>query len=185
MARRCGVCRRRLPGHTIRFPIGGEALRRIQAPYQVEAETTGRTAAERRACSKPLLADLTAWMEAQRRRTSSKTVLGRALQYSLGRWKVLTRYADDGRLAINNNVAERLLCGMAISRENLLFVGSYKGGERAAILHTLIETATLNGLDPEAHLAHAIDQLAHGHLASRLSELLPRNCKDTLAAKAA
>ena len=74
---------------------------------------------------------------------------------------------------------------MAISRKNFLFVGSDKGGERAAILYTLIETAKMNGLDPEAYLAHTIDQLARGHLASKLSELLPWNCKDALAAKAA
>ena len=141
--------------------------------------------AERQARSKPLLADLKAWMEAQRRRASGKTVLGKALQYALGRWEALARYADDGRLAIDNNVAERLMRGIAISRKNFLFVGSDKGGERAATLYTLIETAKLNGLDPEAYLAHVIDQLAHGHLATRLSELLPCNCKDALAAKAA
>jgi hypothetical protein len=170
-------------------PIAAEALRRIQALYQVEAEITGRTAAERRAerqaRSKPLLADLRAWMEAQRRRASGKTVLGKALQYALGRWEALTRYADDGRLAIDNNVAERLLRGIAVSLKNFLFVGSDTGGVRAAILYTLVETAKLNGLDPEAYLAHAIDRLARGHLASRLSELLPWNCKHTLAAKAA
>ena len=74
---------------------------------------------------------------------------------------------------------------MAVSRKNFLFVGSDKGGERAAILYTLIETAKLNGLDPEAYLAHAIDRLARGHLATKLSELLPWNCKDALAAKTA
>ena len=115
-------------------------------------------------------------MEAQRRRASGKTSLGKALQYALARWDALTRYADDGRLAIDNNVAERLLRGIAVTRKNFLFLGSDKGGERAAILYTLIETAKLNGLDPEAYLAHVIDRLAHGHLASRLSELLPWNC---------
>ena len=124
-------------------------------------------------------------MEAQRRRASSKTALGKALQYALGRWEALTRYADDGRLAIDNNLAERLLRGIAVTRKNFLFLGSDKGGDRAAILYTLIETAKLNGLDPEAYLAYAIDQLARGHLASRLSELLPWNCKDALAARAA
>ena len=75
--------------------------------------------------------------------------------------------------------------GIAISRKNFLFVGSDTGGDRAAVLYTLIETAKLNGLNPEAYLAHAIGQLARGHLATRLSELLPWNCKDALAAKAA
>ncbi len=170
-------------------PIAGEALRRIQALYVIEAEITGMPAAgrraERQARSKPLLAEMKTWMEARRRRASGKTVLGKALQYALGRWEALTRYADDGRLAIDNNVAERLMRGIAISRKNFLFVGSDTGGDRAAILYTLIETAKLDGLDPEAYLAHAIGQLAAGHLATRLSELLPWNCKDALAAKAA
>ena len=121
-------------------------------------------------------------MEAQRRRASGKTALGKALRYALGRWEALTRYADDGRLAIDNNLAERLLRGIAVTRKNFLFLGSDTGGDRAAILYTLIETAKLNGLNPEAYLAHAINQLARGHLASRLSELLPWNCKNAVAA---
>ena len=168
-----------------RSPIAEEALRRIGALYQVEAEIDGRPAAnrqaERQARSKPLLDELRTWMEAQRRRASSKTALGRALQYALGRWEALARYADDGRLAIDNNLAERLLRGIAVSRKNFLFVGSDKGGERAAVLYTLIETAKLHGLNPEAYLAHAIDQLARGHRASRLAELLPWNCKNAVS----
>ena len=124
-------------------------------------------------------------MEAQRRRASSKTALGKALQYALGRWEALNRYTDDGRLAIDNNLAERLLRTIAVTRKNFLFIGSDKGGDRAAILYTLIETAKLNGLNPEAYLAYAIDQLARGHLASRLSQRLPWNCKDAVQAKAA
>jgi transposase len=170
-------------------PIAKEGLRRIQVLYQIEAEITGRSAAhrqaQRQAQSKPLLDDLKIWMQAQRRRASSKTALGKALQYALGRWEALTRYADDGQLAIDNNLAERLLRGIAVTRKNFLFLGSNTGGDRAAILYTLIETAKLNGLNPEAYLAHAIDQLARGHLASRLSELLPWNCKDAIAAQAA
>jgi transposase len=170
-------------------PIAEDALRRIQALYVIEAEITGMPAAyrqaERQLRSKPLLATLHTWMQAQRRRVSGKTALGKALQYALGRWEALTRYADDGRLAIDNNVAERLLRGIAISRKNFLFLGSDKGGERAAVLYTLIETAKLNGLDPEAYLTHVIDRLAHGHLASRLSELLPWNCKDAIPTRTA
>ena len=100
-------------------------------------------------------------------------MLGKALQYALTRWEALARYAEDGRLAIDNNLAERLLRGIAISRKNFLFVGSGAGGDRAAILHTLIETAKLNGLNPEAYLAYVIDQLACGHLTTRLADLLP------------
>ena len=170
-------------------PIAEEALRRIQALYQIEADITGRPTAERQAerrvRSKPLLEDLKTWMEVQRRRASGKTALGKALQYALGRWEALTRFADDGRLAIDNNLAERLLRGIAVTRKNFLFLGSDKGGDRAAILYTLIETAKLNGLNPEAYLAYAIDHLARGQLASRLSELLPWNCKNAVAAQAA
>ncbi len=169
-------------------PIAEEALRRIQALYQIEADITGQPVAnrhaERHARSKPLLDDLKAWMEAQRRRASSKTALGKALQHALGRWEALTRYADDGRLAIDNNLAERLLRGIAVTHKNFLFLGSDKGGDRAAILYTLIETAKLNALNPEVYLAYTIDQLARGHLASRLSELLLWNCKDAVAARA-
>jgi transposase len=172
-----------------RSPVAEEALRRIQALYQIEADITARSAADRRAQrqarSKPLLDALKTWMEVQRRRASGKTALGKALQYALGRWEALTRYTDDGRLAIDNNLAERLLRGIAVTRKNFLFLGSDKGGDRAAILYTLIETAKLNGLNPEAYLAYAIDQLTRGHLTSRLAELLPWNCKDAVKARPA
>ena len=117
-------------------------------------------------------------MEGQRRRASSKTALGKALQYALGRWEALTRYAGDGRLAIDNNLAERLLRGIAVTRKNFLFLGSDKGGERAAILYTLIETAKLNGLNPEAYLAYAINQLAR----ARLPQGSPNSCLGTARA---
>ena len=103
----------------------------------------------------------------------------------MGRWEALTRCANDGRLAIDNNLAERLLRGLAVTWKNFLFLGSDTGGDRAAILCTLIEMAKLNGLNPEASLAYAIDQLARGDLASRLSHLLPWTCKDAVAARAA
>ncbi len=124
-------------------------------------------------------------MAAPRRRASGEIVLGRALQGALGRWEALARYAGNGHLAIDNTAAERLLRDVALSRKNVLPAGSDKGGERAAILYALIETAKLSGLDPKACLAHAIDQLARGHRATRLSELLPWNCKNALAAKTA
>jgi transposase len=84
-------------------------------------------------------------------------------------------YAGDGRLAIDNNVAERALRTIAITRKNFLFLGSEAGGERAAILYTVLESAKLNGLDPEAYLADIIDRMARGHPINRLAELLPWN----------
>jgi transposase len=165
-------------------PIAEEALRRIQALYAIEAEIHGRSAAdrqaERQARSKPVLTDLKTWLEVQRRRASGKTLVGKALSYALNRWEALTRFADDGRLAIDNNAAERLLRGIAVTRKNFLFIGSDQGGDRAAILYTLIETAKQNGLNPEAYIAHVLNKLASGHLATKIEELLPWNCKDAV-----
>ena len=162
-----------------RSPIAEEGLRQIQALYAVEAAINGqppeRRREERRARSKPLLDALHAWMLAQRRRLSGKSTLGKALQYALGRWEALTHHLEDGRLSIDNNLAERQLRGIALTRKNFLFVGSDAGGQRAAIVYTIAETAKLNGLDPEAYIAAVLDRLARGHPARRIDELLPWN----------
>lgn len=89
------------------------------------------------------------------------------------RWEALTRYGSDGRLGIDNNPAERSLRGIALTRKNFLFLGYDAGGARAAILYTVLESAKLNGLDPEAYLAGVIDRMAKGHSINRLEELLP------------
>jgi hypothetical protein len=160
-------------------PIAEEALRRIQELYAIEAEINGQPAAlrqaERQTRSKPLLDAFHTWAVAQRRRLSGKTPLGKAFQYSLSRWDALTRYVEDGRLSIDNNLSERLLRGIAVTRKNFLFLGSDRGGDRAAAIYTIIESAKLNGLDPEAYLATILDRLARGHPISRLDELLPWN----------
>src|SRR5262249_33279565 len=131
----------------------------------------------------PMLAALKAWAEVQRRRLSSKTTLGRALQYSLSRWDALTRYATDGRLAIDNSPAERAIRGIAMTRKNYLFLGSDEGGRRAAIFYAVIETAKLNGLDPQAYMADVMYRGAKDHPANRLAELLPWNWKAAQPAK--
>jgi transposase len=134
------------------------------------------------ACSWPRQFDaFHAWAVAQRRRLSSKAPLGKALQYSLSRWDALTRYLEDGRLSIDNNLSERLLRGIAVTRKNFLFLGSDRGGTRAA---AVIESAKLNDLDPEAYLTSILDLLARGHPLSRLDELLPWNFQPQLAAAA-
>ena len=160
-------------------PIAEEGLRRIRELYAIEASINGRPAEQRRsereARSKPLLDGLHTWMLAQRHRLSGKSALGKALQYALSRWDALTRYVEDGRLSIDNNLAERQLRGIAVTRKNFLFLGSDTGGERAAIIYTVAETAKLNGLDPEAYIAAILDRLARGHPASRIDELLPWN----------
>ena len=160
-------------------PIAEEALRRIRALYAIEAEINGqppeRRRAVRQARSKPLLEELHTWMETQRRRLSGKSTLGKALQYALSRWDALARHVEDGRLSIDNNLSERLLRGIAVTRKNFLFLGSDAGGERAAIIYTIAETAKLNGLDPEAYIATVLDRMAGGHPISRLDDLLPWN----------
>ncbi len=170
-------------------PIAEQALQRIGELYQIEAEITGQPAAMRLAARQnralPLLDALRDWLTAQRRRLSSKNALTRAIQYALSRWEALTRYAGDGRLAIDNNVAERALRTIAITRKTFLFLGSEAGGERAAILYTVLETAKLNGLDPEAYLADVIDRMAKGHSINRLGELLPWNWQHQAAKMAA
>ena len=174
-------CRRKLFDvyEATRSPIAEEGLRRIQELFAIEAEINGGTAerrlAERQARSVRLLAALRTWYEDQRRRLSTKSALGKALQYALSRWDALVRYTTDGRLSIDNNLSERLLRGIAVTRKNFLFLGSDKGGERAAVIYTLIESAKLNGLDPEAYLAEVLDRMAKGHSINRLDELLPWN----------
>jgi len=160
-------------------PIAEEGLRQIGALYAIEAEINGlplgRRRAERQVRSRPLLAELRGWMETQWRRLSGKSALGKALQYALGRWDALARYVEDGRLSIDNNLSERLLRGIAVTRKNFLFLGSDAGGERAAVIYTIAETAKLNGLDPEAYIAAVLDRMARGQPISRLDDLLPWN----------
>lgn len=170
---------------TTKSPIAEQALRQIQALYAIETEIAGKPIDQRLAIrhqhSKPLLETFHDWAMAQRRRLSGKTPLGKAFQYSLSRWDALTRYTEDGRLSIDNNLAERLLRGIAVSRKNFLFLGSDRGGERAAAIYTIIETAKLNGVDPEAYLTTVLDRMAQGHLNTRLEQLLPWNIQPELA----
>ena len=162
-----------------RSPIAAEGLRRIGQLYDIEREIKGMAANQRLAVrqdrSAPLLADLRTWMETERRRLSSKTALSKALQYALTRWDALARFASDGRIGIDNNPAERALRGIAVTRKNFLFLGSDRGGERAAVIYTALETARLNGIDPEAWLADVIDRLASGHSQRDIDALLPWN----------
>jgi transposase len=169
-------------------PVAKEALERIGALYAIEADITGKPAAvrlaERQARAVPLLTDFKSWLEGERRRLSLKSTLGKALQYSLSRWPALTRYTGDGRLAIDNGVAERGLRTIAVSRKNFLFLGSAEGGVRAAHIYTVVESARMNGLNPQAYLADVIDRLAKGWPRSRLDQLLPWNWSATKAIQA-
>jgi transposase len=170
-------------------PVAQEALRRIGALYAIEDEINGKPAdlrlAERQVRAVPLLTEFKDWLEGERRRLSLKSTLGKALQYSLSRWEALARYASDGRLAIDNNVAERGLRTIAVTRKNFLFLGSDEGGLRAAHIYTMVESARLNGVNPQAYLADVIDRMAKGWPRSRLAELLPWNWSATKDIEAA
>jgi hypothetical protein len=162
--------------HDTRSPVASEALHRIGALYAIEKEIRGRSANERRcirqARAGPLLDALQQWLLETKSKVSAKSELAGAINYALKRWTALTRYRDNGAIEIDNNAAERALRGPVLSRKNFLFVGSDSGGERAAALYTLLETAKLNGLDPEAYLRWVLQHLAD-HPSHRLAELLP------------
>ena len=126
----------------------------------------------RREQAVPLLAQLKTDFETTLAQISGKSALAQALRYALSRWDALTRYTTDGRLDICNNAAERAIRPLAIGRKNWLFAGSNLGGERAATIYTLTETAKLNGIDPEAYLRAVIARIAD-HKINRIGELLP------------
>lgn len=117
----------------------------------------------------PVIDDLEAWLRAQLGRVSGKTPLAGAIRYALTRLPGLRPYLDDGTLELDNNAAER---AVAVSRKNWLFAGSEGGGRAAAIAFTCIETAKLNGVDPQAWLAHVLGRIAD-HKITRINELLP------------
>jgi hypothetical protein len=118
--------------------------------------------------------ELKAWFEQTLARVSKKSELAMSIRYAFTRWVALTRFIDDGRVEIDNNAAERALRCVALGRKNFLFAGSDAGGERAAAIYSLIGTAKLNGLDPEASLRYVITHI-NAHRISKVAELLPWN----------
>ena len=170
-------------------PIAVEAVERIDALFAIEREINGVTP-QQRACvrnesSRPLVIALESWLREQRARVSKNNETGKAIDYSLKRWNAFTRFLDDGRLCMSNNAAEREMRAVAVGRRNWTFAGSDEGGRRAATIYTLIATAKLNDIDPQAWLADVLDRLPD-HPAKRIHELLPWNwCPKIIAAQAA
>ena len=154
----------------------------------MEREINGRTAQERLGTrnerSRPLVTALETWLREQRAKLSSQSETAKAIAYCLTRWIALTRFLDDGRLCMSNNAAEREMRPVAMGRKNWTFAGSDVGGQRAAAIYTLIQTARLNDVDPQAWLADVLVRL-QDHPAKRIGELLPWNWKQERAQKAA
>jgi transposase len=158
-------------------PIAEEALRRIAKLYQIEAGIRGHGADERRAVrqaqSKPLVAELKTWLQAQLARASAKSAIAMAIRYGFNHWDGLERFLEDGRIEIDSNTVERSMRPIALNRKNALFAGHDTGAENWACLASLIETCKLNGVDPQAYLTDVLTKLVNLWPASRLDELMP------------
>lgn len=160
------------------YPIALEAVQRLDTLFDIERGLGGKSAAERLAVrqelSAPFIAELHVWLTNQFAKLSRNHDLAKAMNYMLRRWNAFTRFLDDGRVCITNNAAERALRCVPLGRKAWLFCGSDRGGQRAATLYTLIQTARLNDVDPQAWLADILARIAD-HPVNRLDELLPWN----------
>ena len=158
--------------------IAKQALDRIGALFDIERPIAGHSPDIRRAVrqrtARPRIDELATWLDEQLMKLPGKSDLAGAIRYARSRWGALTRYLDDGRLEISNNAAENQIRPAALGRKNWLFCGSDAGGERAAAFYTLVRTARLNGLEPEAWLTDVIARIGT-HPIKRLAELLPWN----------
>jgi transposase len=174
--------------HLAGSPLAKEALDRIGRLFDIERAISGMPAEMRQRIRQsravPLVEELAAFLDATLPKLSGKSELAGAIRYARSRWPALTRYLADGRLEISNNAAERAIRPLALGRKNWIFAGSDSGGERAAAIYTLIETAKLNGLDPEAYLREVFGCIAD-HPINRIADLLPWNLSPRSATLAA
>jgi hypothetical protein len=159
-------------------PLCLEAVQRIDRLFDIERGINGLNRehrhASRQELSAPLVADLQTWMATQRAKLSGGNEVAKAMDYMLKRWAVFARFLDDGRICLTNNAAERALRGIALGRKSWLFAGSDRGGQRAAVMYSLIVSAKMNDVDPQAWLAHVLANIAQ-HPASQIDALLPWN----------
>jgi transposase len=185
-----GAARKKSRGEKapIIFPIALEAVQKLDALFAIERDINGKSPAERLAVrhelSAPLMAELQEWLSAQLARISRNHDVAKAINYMLRRWDAFTRFLADGRVCLSNNAAERSLRCVTLGRKSWLFCGSDRGGQRAAVAYSLIQTCRLNDVDPQAWLADVLARIAN-HPVSRLDELLPWNWRTAQVALAA
>lgn len=167
----------------MKSPLAKEVLDRIAVLYQIEDKIRGCAPDQhrdiRRIHAVPVLNALHARMMEKVPQVGRNTDLGAAFAYSLNRWESLCRYTQDGRLEIDNNSAERSVRGIGVGRKNFLFFGSDNGGERAAIIYSLIESCKLNHIDPQRYLHYVLERIAD-HPINQIADLLPWKVKDKL-----
>lgn len=170
--------KRRKPSQINISPMAAEAVKRIDAIFEIERAINGKSADERRSVrqdlSTPLVKALEAWMREQRAKLSRHDPVAKIIDYMLKDWSAFTGFLADGRICLTNNAAERALRGIALGRKSWLFCGSDRGGQRAAFMYTLIVTAKMNAVDPQAWLANVLVRI-NAIPQSRLHELLPWN----------
>ena len=158
-------------------PVATEVLRRIALLYAIEDEVRGQPARQRRSVrdyrSRVIVDDLHQYLEARNRQVSAKAKLGEAIRYALTRWGGLSRFLDDGRIDLDNNVVERSIRPLALNRKNALFAGSDEGGDNWAVIATLIENCKLSRINPQTWLDETLTRLANGHPANSVGELMP------------
>ena len=171
-------CRRKLfdVWEATRSPVAREAIDRIGAFYAIEDKARFTPPDERlihRAALPELLDGFFTWAEITERKLSTKSAMAEALRYAITRRAALTRFATDARLEADNNIAENSIRGIALGRRNWLFAGSNEGGHRAATVITILQTAKLNGLNPQTYLTDALTRITDGHPINRIDELMP------------
>jgi transposase len=171
--------RQKKPAHDI-SPVALEAVKKIDAIFDIERQINGLDIASRldarHRLVRPLVEELHDWMQAEQGTMSKHNPVAKAISYMFkkDRWDAFTLFLKDGRICLTNNAAERALRGIALGRKSWLFAGSERGGDRAAFMYSLIVTAKMNDIDPQAWLADVLARLPNT-TASRVPDLLPWN----------